>query len=35
LGEHFVWIAEAISDFNFSAALDWLKEALAARGIEP
>lgn len=33
LGDHFAWIAEAIRDFNFAAALDWLREAAAARGV--
>jgi len=33
LDENFNWIADAIRDFNYSAALDWLKEAAAHRGI--
>ena len=28
LGEHYPWIVEAVNDFNFSAAHDWLVEAL-------
>ena len=31
LGEHYPWIVEAVSSFNFIAAHDWLKEALAKR----
>lgn len=27
LGEHFSWIAEAVDNFNYPAALDWLREA--------
>ena len=34
LGKHYAWIAEAISSFNFAAALDWLKEACAENGLE-
>ena len=33
LGDHFAWIDSAIAELNYDAALDWLKEAAAERGI--